>query len=83
MYQVISFISTVLLVFSLLQFLIVVLVMRPRRFKKEPLAPGSKKTLEYSHYAGHTLEQRIYQTAVLESMVGTMALIFLKIHGHI
>lgn len=81
MKEVIGFISTVLLVMSFFQFLVVVFIMRPRRFKKEPLAPDSSRVLEYRQYAGHTLEQRIFQTAVLESIIGTAALIFTKLAG--
>ena len=71
-------ISTLLLIASFFQFLIYGLILRPRRMKSEIV---NGRPFHWKEHAGHTIGQRIYQLAVIESVLGSGILIFLKING--
>jgi hypothetical protein len=87
----IRFVSTGLLVLSAIQFLVIVLIMRPGRFKavrldtdNQKVVPLRQKGKEGNWFvwrddAGHTKEQRFLQVTILESVIGTILLVVTKL----
>jgi hypothetical protein len=75
---VIRFISTGLLVLSLVQFIGAAIHRYTKRIEEVPVTPGSSRTIVIKAYAGHTWEQRAFQTAIVESVIGTIMLIVTK-----
>ena len=75
---IMRFVSTGLFILSLIQFSLVVFYLRPKRMREEPVY-GKQKVLRWRIYAGGTWEQRIYQTAILESVAGMILILASKL----
>jgi hypothetical protein len=64
------FASKILLTLSFCQFVIVALILRPKRKNKKTPVFGGSRTLVWNQLAHGTVEQKIFQFAVGESILG-------------
>ena len=67
-----------LLGLSTIQFLVVAIFLRPKRVRRAGFSSGGE--MRWTTHAGHTWEQRLFQVAVIESILGTAIMMEVFFH---